>query len=233
MSKSFRVSLRLLLAAGILLASMPAALAQQDAEEEFPFNYLGLAAGLHDVDAWPAQISLGNGVNFEGGVTLEEDLAFGLQIGREYENSRYELEYQRGGFAVATISLGSLSEDVDGDTGHYEALTLNALRLHDFTERFTGYAGLGIGMGRALLPAQGFRGGCQCFPEAEESGFVWQARVGLEYRIGERARLGMHYSRLFNIPGPLGEDALPAIVYDERDVDVLALSFRWQFQRSD
>ncbi len=232
MSKSFQASLRPLLAVGLLLASTPVALAQQGQQalqDEFPFPYLGLQLGLHDVDAWPAQISLGNGVDFEGGVTLEDDLAFGLQLGREYENSRYELEYQRGGYTMATINLGALSEEVAGDKGRYEALTLNALRLHDFSERLTGYAGLGIGYGRAQLPAAGFAGGCQCFPEAEESGFVWQARIGLEYRLGERARLGLQYSRLFDMPGPREEDALPSIVYAERDIDTLALSLRWEF----
>lgn len=232
MSKSLSAGIRPVLAI-VLFAATSVVLAQQSVTEEFPFTYLGLQAGVHDVDQWPATIAFGNAVNFEGGVTLKEEPAFGLQIGREYENSRYEVEYQRGTYEVGSINLNAMSEKLQGDTGHYEALTLNALRMHDFTERFTGYMGLGIGMGKALLPAQGFSGGCQCFPEARESGFVWQARVGLEYRVGERARLGMHYSRLFNIPGPLWEDSLPAIFYDERDVDVLALSFRWLFQRSD
>jgi hypothetical protein len=122
-----------------------------------------------------------------------------------------------------------LTEDVQGDEGQYEALLLNGMRLHDFSERLAGYLGLGLGMGRTELPAQGFTGGCQCFPEAEESGFVWQARIGLEYRFGERTRLGLHYSRLFGMPGPVSDAGAPSIVYDERDIDTLALSLRWEF----
>jgi opacity protein-like surface antigen len=228
MCKSISIVIRPLLAA-LLLAVTPAALAQQSAEEEFPFTYLGVQLGVHDVDQWPARISLGNGVDFEGGVSLEEDLAWGLQLGREYENSRYELEYQRGDYAVDMINLNSLTEDVLGGEGKYEALMLNALRLHDFSERLTAYAGLGIGLGRAILPAQGFAGGCQCFPKAEDSGFLWQARLGVEYRIGERSRLGLHYSRLFDMSGPLEEDGIPSIAYSKRDIDTLALSLRWEF----
>lgn len=228
MSKSLSAGIRPVLAM-VLFAATPVVLAQQSVAEEFPFTYLGLHAGVHDVDQWPATISLGNAVSFEGGVTLQQDLAFGLQIGREYENSRYEVEYQRGAYEVDSINLNAMSENLQGGTGHYEALTLNALRMHDFTERFTGLVGLGIGMGRAVLPAQGFSGGCQCFPAAENEGFIWQARLGVEYRAGERGWLGLHYSRLFNMQGPQEESGAPSIVYADRDIDTLAISFRWEF----
>ncbi len=229
MSATFKPGVRPLLAGLLLLAFIPGVAAQQETEDEFPFTYLGLQLGLHDVDAWPARISLGNGVDFDGGVLLDEQPAWGVQFGREHENWRYELEYQRGGYEVGTLNLGALTEDVQGDEGQYEALLLNGMRLHDFSERLAGYLGLGIGMGRTELPAQGFTGGCQCFPEAEESGFVWQARIGLEYRFGERTRLGLHYSRLFGMPGPVSDAGAPAIAYEERDIDTLALSLRWEF----
>ncbi len=218
------------LLAGLLLLGLSSGVAaQQEAEDEFPFTYLGVQLGLHDVDAWPARISLGNGVDFDGGVLLDEQPAWGVQLGREHENWRYELEYQRGGYEVGTLNLGALTEDVQGDEGQYEALLLNGLRLHDFSERLAGYLGLGIGLGRAELPAQGFTGGCQCFAQAEESGFVWQARIGLEYRLSERSRLGLHYSRLFDMPGPVSEAGAPSIVYEARDIDTLALNLRWEF----
>jgi len=229
MSATINKGVRPLLAGMLLLAFIPGVAAQQEAEDEFPFTYLGLQLGLHDVDAWPARISLGNGVDFDGGVLLDEQLAWGVQLGREHENWRYELEYQRGGYEVGTLNLNALTENVRGDEGRYEALLLNGLRLHDFSERLTGYLGLGIGLGRAELPAQGFTGGCQCFPAAEESGFVWQARLGLEYRLGERTRLGLHYSRLFAMPGPVSDAGAPSIAYDERDIDTLALNLRWEF----
>lgn len=204
--------------------------AQSKPEETVePVNYIGLHAGVHNLKMWPARVSLGNAVTFAGKVELEPELAAGLTLGREYKNSRYEVEYQRGNYRASRISLNTRSENVKHGKGFYQALTLNAYRTQPLIERLKGYAGLGIGYGKAKLPAWAFTGGCACFPAADAQGFVWQARVGLEYRIGGYNHLGLHYARLMRMPGPTSGKQNPSIHYAKQKIDTLALEFRREF----
>jgi len=217
------LTLAALLAAGDATAQSTAG---QTGEE--PFNYFALHLGLHDVQEWPAKVSLGNGIEFPGLVLLDATLEYGLQVGREYEKSRYEVEYQRGGYKASNIALNALSQDASG-TGHYQALTINAYRTRDFSERTAGYLGAGIGYGAARLPRMGFSGGCQCFPQADSSGLVWQVRIGLERLIGTHSRAGLQYTRIFGMPGPGSGRALPAVQYPDKDIDTLSIVYRREF----
>jgi len=226
--RSSKKQWRLLTLVSLVMAANAAAQSTPDPQEHEPFNYFALHLGKHDVQAWPALVSLGNGIEFDGQVLLDDKLAFGLQVGREYEKYRYDIEYQRGAYKASNISLNALSQAVSG-SGHYQALTLNAYRMKDFSERTNGYIGAGIGYGAAQLPQMGFSAGCQCFPEADSSGFVWQARIGIERLIGEHSRLGLQYSRIFDMPGPSSGRAAPSVQYPDKDIDYLSIVYRRDF----
>lgn len=220
-------ALRHLACCGLLFMTLSGQLqAQQPESSEFPFNYLALQAGVHDLGMWPARVNLGNAIGFPGEITLDPRFPlWSVQLGRQYEKYRYGVEYERGGYEVSEISLNNIVENVSS-TGHYNALTLNASRLHKFSEKVEGSAGLGIGWGSAKLPALGFSTGCQCFPAAKAGGGIWQLRIGLEYQVGENSRLGLFYSRLFGLPGPDSGNALPSIQYEDRDIGRLTIGFQ-------
>lgn len=213
------------------LGLLPAAgFAQPAATEQEPQFYVGGHAGWtearwEDEQQWRARIGLGNNVELDGSVEYDDKFEAGLQVGREYENYRLELEYQQGRLDLERINLGNLTEATSG-TGRYEALSVNAYRMEDLTERFSVFAGLGIGWVRTRLPTMGFTGGCQCFSGAENDDMFWQARLGFDYRIREDIDLGLQYSRLFDVPGPASATLAPGIRYEGKDIDTLAIALR-------
>lgn len=205
----------------------PSAVPQESAED--PQNYVGIHFGNHDVDEWRGRVDMGRSVQLDGRISLRSQGEAGLLVGREYERSRYELEYQLGRYQATMIELGPRTATVDGK-GRYQALTLNAYRLKQLSERIDGYAGLGIGWGKAALPTLGFSGGCQCFANADDSGFIWQWRLGFEYLVGDNNELFMQYSRVMNIPGPVSAATAPGVVYEDKDIGTLAIGWRLRFE---
>lgn len=202
---------------------------QQTESEAEPQNYVGLHFGKHDVDEWQGRVDFGRNVALDGRVSLDSKWEAGLQVGREYERSRYELEYQLGRYQITAIELGPRTAAASGN-GKYQALTLNAYRLKQLSERIDGYAGIGIGWGKASLPELGFSGSCKCFAVAEDTGFIWQWRLGLEYLVNVNNELFMQYSRLMNVPGPVSAATAPGVVYEEKDIDTLAIGWRMRFE---
>jgi hypothetical protein len=189
------------------------------------FNYIAGSIGKHDISRWDAKVDLGNDVVFPGEVKIDDKPAFSLLAGRQYENSKYEIEYQRGGYKASEIMLNGLTQGVSS-SGSYQALTLNAYRLHEFRHDLEGSLGIGVGWGEAKLPQLGFNAGCQCFPAASNSGFVWQLRVGFEYRVGQLNRLGISYTYLFDMKGPESMGETPRISYPDKDIGTLAITLR-------
>jgi opacity protein-like surface antigen len=202
----------------------PAAAAAHD--EKSPF-YAGVHAGTHDVDKWNGQVELGKGIAFDGQVGLDSKWAAGLVVGREYEHTRLELEYQQGRYDVTDIALGIQRADVSG-AGKYQALTANAYGFARLYKRLDGYAAVGIGWGKATLPQLGFAGGCQCFAAADESGFVWQWRLGLEYRVSEANSVFLQYTGLMDLPGPVSAAGSPSVRYEDKDA--ASVTFGWRFR---
>jgi hypothetical protein len=195
---------------------------------DYPFTYLGVEGGMHDLDDWQAIVDLGNNIKFDGHVQTDARAMYGVYLGRLHENYRWEVEYQYGGFDINAIQLNGMSENKQGK-GHYQALTLNGYRHLRLSDRWQLNAGLGIGYGSVELPALGFTGGCHCFPAAKESDWLWQGRVELEYRLGIRNALGLRYTWLRNVPVPGSEAVSPGIQYTGQDFDTLALSYHYQF----
>jgi hypothetical protein len=193
-----------------------------------PQTYMTLSAGLHDLDSWDGTVDLGNNIAFDGTAELDNGMAYGMEIGRVYEKYRWELEYQQGNFDATSIILNSLQES-QSKTGRYRAITLNGYRHFQLSEAWQINAGLGIGMGEAKMPGMGFTGGCNCFASAKNSGFVWLARLELEYRMDNNNFLGLRFTGLIDIPGPESGSAKPAIIYNNKDIKAVSLSYRHSF----
>ncbi len=198
------------------------------AAEKSPY-YAAVHAGLHDVDEWNGQVELGKGIAFDGNVGLDSKWAAGLAFGREFEHTRLELEYQQGRYDVTDIALGVQRADVSG-SGKYQALTANVYRFAQLYKRLDGYAALGIGWGKASLPQLGFNGGCQCFVAADESGFIWQWRLGLEYRVSDSQFLFLQYTGLMDLPGPVSAAGYPSVRYEDKDAASVTLGWRLNFE---
>jgi len=191
-----------------------------------PGNYAGIHGGRNDVGDWSANVSLGAGLSLPGSVGAERGAHWGVFGGRQTENARFELEYQRGDFDIRSISAGPLRQAVRTD-GDYQALTANAYRTYDFNERFGAYAGLGIGWGKVKMPRMGFTGGCNCFPEASKSGFAYQARVGGEWHIAPTHNAFVQYTWL-RLPRPSSGGA-PGVEYSRKSVGAWTVGYRHEF----
>jgi hypothetical protein len=210
--------------AGAALAGMP--LAGGATEPGKPVYYAGGHLGVNNLDTWPAQVDFGAGVRVDGRLALDRGGHQGLVIGRQTEKGRFELEYQRGDAELTSISLGSVSEAATGRL-RYEALTVNAYRTRAFDAAWTGFFGVGLGWGSVKTPKAGFTSGCECFSATSEGGFVYQARLGLEYGFGQGHKAFAQYTWL-SLPG--GESGgVPGIDYPRRGVGALSIGYRKTF----
>jgi len=205
---------------GLWAAATVAAAAQ-------PGYYAGLHGGRNDVDEWNGNVSLGAAVTLSGTVSAERGAHWGVFGGRQTENARFEVEYQRGDFDITAIRLGPLSQAMAAD-GKYQALTVNAYRTHDFNERFGAYVGLGIGWGKIELPGMAFTGGCNCFREASKSGFAYQARVGAEWHIAPSHNAFVQYTWL-RLPRPTSGGS-PGVEYGRKSVGAITVGYRHEFK---
>ncbi len=223
-----------LLAAVALLSSglsVEAGAQQRNVDAE-PRYYIGLHGGANQLKAWPATVRLGGPASADGAAQLKSGYAAGLQLGRQTENGRIELEYQQGGFRLKGIELGPVTEAVQGDTGSYRALTLNGYRSGALSENWRGYIGLGIGWGRVDLPGAGFSGGCNCFSRVSGNSVVLLARLGTEYRFDNDGnhRAFIQYTWL-GMRGPSSANAAgtPGIDYDRKIFGSLTIGYRYVF----
>ena len=218
--KNIAHAVRLAALAASLAASAGAFAAQ-------PGYYAGVHGGVNNLEDWSANVTLGPGVNLPGNLALDNGTHFGLIVGRQTENARFELELQGGKFDITSIQLGLLQQNVAA-SGRYEAFTLNAYRTHAFAERVTGYAGLGIGWGRASLPAMGFTAGCNCFAPASKGGLAYLGRLGVEYRLGDRHNVFAQYTFL-RLPKVNSGGGTPSTEYGRKSVGIAGVGYRYLF----
>lgn len=213
---------KLSLAAAALLA-LQARAAEPAAEAH---DYWGIHGGMNTLDQLRADIDFGAGTPFDGQADLKRGAHGGLMAGRQTTHARYELEYEFGRFKVERLTLGSVSQPADAH-GDYQALFANAYRTERLSEAVDAYAGAGIGWGRMKLPRLGLGATCACFGPASKSGFAWQLRAGLAYRVSNEAAVSLQYSWL-NLPAPEA-DGPPAIVYDRKRFGALTLGYTRRF----
>lgn len=228
MQPSFATITRATLTAVTLATLAVSALAQSSsaAVSNEPRSYMGLQLGRYNVDNWNSQVQLGPSVALDGKVHTDTGNVFGLVLGRQHEKARYELEYQRGAFDVRRIEVGAVNQPASG-SGKYQALTLNAYRQEPFDAKWSGYAGLGLGWGRADLPRIDLSNGCDCVGAASKSGLALLARAGLEYRFDQHHNAFAQYT-LLRVPGP-SSGSMPGVRYDSQWVGAWAVGYRYLF----
>lgn len=206
--------------------AMAAALLASQAAAAEPVKYWGASLGANALKTWDAQIDFGTGTPFSGTMELDPGLHGGLVVGRQKDHLRYELEYEAGRMKVTRLTLDPLSEAVDAK-GRYQALFANAYRTDQLSESVGSFIGGGIGWGRVKLPELGLGDTCKCFGPAEKSGFAWQLRAGLSYRLAAQDSVSLQYTWL-NLPKPEG-DGPPAIQYAKRRFGAITLGYMRQF----
>lgn len=192
------------------------------ANDDLPVNYAGAHLGANTLRDWNASVDFGFGTAIDGRAELKRGLHGGLQVGRQSGHGRYEVEYERGRIRVERLTLEPLSEAVDG-SGHYEALFANVYRTDRLGTALDSFVGGGIGWGRVKLPQLNLGETCACFGPASKSGFAWQLRAGLAYRLSENDRIALQYTWL-NLPKP-ARDGEPAVQYERRRFGALTLGY--------
>jgi opacity protein-like surface antigen len=206
------------LALGALLAA-PAGAAE-------PARYWGAHAGMNTLKSWDAQVDFGFGTPLTGRADLDRAVHGGLMVGRQSGHLRYELEYEAGRIEVERLTLDPLSQAVSAK-GRYQALFANAYRTDRLSESVDSFVGGGIGWGRVKLPLLGLGSSCNCFGPASKSGFAWQLRAGLGYRMSEVSKLTLQYT-LLALPRP-ESDGPPAIQYERKRFGAVTLGYSRQF----
>ncbi|QGZ40444.1 opacity protein-like surface antigen [Pseudoduganella flava] len=192
-----------------------------------PTRYWGVHAGANTLKDWDARVDFGAGTPFDGRADLKRGVHGGVQVGHADGHGRYELEYERGSLRFERLTLGPISEAVDG-RGHYDAVFANAYRTDSFGNGFGTFAGGGIGWGRVKLPQLGLAStDCPCFGPASKSGFAWQLRAGVEYRPAPQYAFSLQYTWL-GLPAP-ERNSSPSIDYDKRRFGALSLGYSRRF----
>jgi opacity protein-like surface antigen len=211
-------------AAAVLLAA--AALPAAHGQQQGPVRYYGAAhVGQNTLSDWGANVNFG-GVNSPGSLKLDRGLHFGLMAGRQKDNTRVEVEYQRGRVNIESMSLGPVTQATDA-SGHYQALTLNGYGVWKLADSFNGFLGLGVGWGSVKLPGLPSISGCNCFRQSSDDGFVWQLRVGAEYDIAAERQLFAQYTYL-RLPKS-NSGGTPGVSYSSKSVGALTVGLRSGF----
>ncbi|MBQ5939958.1 MULTISPECIES: outer membrane beta-barrel protein [unclassified Massilia] len=202
------------------------ALVSVQANAAEPVKYWGVHAGANTLDEMNARIDFGSGTPFDGHADLKRGLHGGLMVGRQSEHARYELEVEQGLFKVERLSLGAVSEPKDA-RGRYQVLFANAYRTDRLSDSIDSFFGAGIGWGRIKLPRLGLGANCDCFGPASKSGFAWQVRAGLGYRVSEQASVSLQYT-LLKLPTPEAGGP-PEIRYERKRFGAVSLGYSRQF----
>ena len=213
---------RNLVAAAGVAASLAAFTA---AAQDTPKNYGAVHVGQNDLKTWAANVDFG-GTSVAGQLKLDRTLHWGVIVGREKDRNRLEVEYQRGSVKINQVTLGAVTKAVSA-TGHYQALTLNALRTFELTNDVNAFAGLGIGWGSASLPGLDAVGTCNCFSAASDGGLAVQARVGGEYLVGVDKYLALQYTWL-RLPTSTAS-ASPSVQYARKTIGAWGVAYRSGF----
>ena len=214
--------MRLLTAGVVLTALWTGSAGAADVNE----RYWNVQLGANALSDWDAQVDFGAGTSLPGRVALKRKWHGALAVGHQRGHRRYELEAQGGTFGIKRLSLGPVSQAVDAD-GRYQAVLANAYRADRLGDKVESFVGGGIGWGRVKLPRLALGTTCECFGPASGSGFAWQLRAGLGYRLSEQASLTLQVSRL-NLREP-ERDATPSIRYDKARLTALTLGYARRF----
>ncbi|MFP5391548.1 MAG: outer membrane protein [Gammaproteobacteria bacterium] len=184
--------------------------------------YWSVQAGLNRLSHWPATVS-SHGASVDADLGLGRGAQAGLAWGRQFHHARYEVEFQHGRIDIERARLGSVSQNVSA-SGHYDALTANALHQAAVSPALSLYAGAGVGVARTRLPHISLPSGCACVPAADKRGLAWQLKGGAELRISAHGNVFVQAGRL-SLPGP----ASATITYPRRAFTVVGIGYRHVF----
>ncbi len=128
---------------------------------------------------------------------------------------------------AASVVAGSASPYNGIRIKSFEAPTRRrGLRTLDL---FVGELGDGLTDGfRVTLPKVTLDSGCNCVGKASKSSAVYQAKVGMEYRVGESGNAFVQAGWL-SLPGA-ASDGPPSITYPRKGVAVFGIGYRGQFK---
>jgi opacity protein-like surface antigen len=185
-------------------------------------DYWGVHGGKNDLDRLDLRAVYASGTAYNGHADLSHGSHVGVQLGRRSAHARYELEFEAGDFRVRHLAVGPISADIDA-RGHYQAAFANIYRTERLGAAVGAFAGAGIGWGRTSLPHLVMKSACTCYGAASDSGFAWQLRAGLAYRVSDLSEVSLQYTRL-RLPG--AETAGPPAVHYAR-LGVNAWSLGW------
>lgn len=189
-------------------------------------RYWGAHAGVNTPTSWNAQVDYGSGRPVTARLDLDRGAHGGLMLGHQSGQARYELEVEAGRIETERLTIGPRSAAL-GAHGRYRALFANAYGVAQLGASVDGFAGAGIGWGRATMPRVGLGDGCSCFGPASKSGFAWQLRAGLGYRVSAQSSVALQYTWLA-LPRPQA-DGLPRVRYDRKGFGAVTLGYRRQF----
>jgi opacity protein-like surface antigen len=192
----------------------------------YALPYWGVHAGVNTPKSWNAQVDYGSGIPVTARLDLERGPHAGLMVGRQTAHARYELEYETGRIKTERLTIGPRSAAVDAK-GRYQALFANGYRVEPLSGSIDGFVGAGIGWGHATMPRVGLGDGCSCFGPASKSGFAWQLRAGLGYRVSAQSSLSLQYTWLA-LPRPEAE-GLPKVRYERKPFGAVTLGYSMQF----
>ncbi len=190
-----------------------------------PTHYWSVQGGENRLSHWPVRVNFG-GPAADGDLRLTRGAELGLAWGVQEDDARYELEYQHGRFRVTDAFIGGISNPSNAN-GHYDALTANALRRLALVDALSLYGGVGIGVGHIAFPHIALASGCQCLGAAAGTGFAWQARTGIEYKLSPSGAAFVQASWL-NLAGASSHGAA-SVSYPRRGFGVFGVGYRGQY----
>lgn len=189
-------------------------------------RYWGAHGGVNTPKSWHARVDYGAGALATARLDLDRGAHGGLMLGRQSGHARHELEVEAGRIKTKRLVIGPRSAALDAQ-GRYQALFANAYRLGQLSESIDSFVGAGIGWGRVAMPRVGLGDGCSCFGPASKSGFAWQLRAGLAYRVSAQSSVSLQFTWLA-LPRPEAE-GLPGVRYDREPFGAMTLGYSMQF----
>ncbi len=184
--------------------------------------YWSVQGGMNNVSDWPARVNFG-GPQVDASLQIDRGMQFGAAIGKQYEKGRFELEYQHGQFDIEGATVAAVSQ-VANANGKYDVLTANAYRTFQMSDSVAAYAGLGVGYGRVNLPQVGGATGCQCLNSAAKGSAVYQARLGMEFKVSDSGLMFAQAGWL-SLPGARS-DGTAYVTYPRRGFATLGIGYR-------
>lgn len=177
-----------------LIAQAPEAETEPESSADTPesFPYVGLQLGVGIPNTYDGNFNL-LGVPVNTGLELDTGFNGELAIGYQFKQARAEIALGYGNYGVdqQTFNVEGNSSSVPG-RGEVDVTTVMLNGYYDFPirnsdgvkSRWSPYIGAGIGYANIGTPSCAR---ASCFGGGSTSGFAYQGKVGISYRVAERS----------------------------------------------